>query len=270
MRRTTDAEQILVRARKMAIALSGMALIGMAMGGCQNAGSRSTERAMSLYGEGQYAEAYREAGRAHLASHERDERAALVAGLSANEMGYDSSARNWLKPLTLSDNREIAGRASAALGLQSVKHDDFSTAAIEFTRAGRLLRGEEAAQANFFAGESHRQLGHNASARLMYRLARGGAASGANEQRVIARLGPSDFTVQLGAFREHDNASQIARSNSARASRLGLGEPQIVTSTDLASGVLYLVHLGRFTTEREADVARVRMGTEAVVVAAVD
>lgn len=266
MRRLTDARRTVAWAWTMGLALSGAALIG----GCQSAGSASTERALSLYGEGDYEQAYREAGRAHLASHERDERAALVAGLSANEMGYDSSAQNWLKPLKKSHNREIAGRASAALGLQSVKHDDFANAAIEFTRAGRLLRGEEAARANFFAGESHRQLGHHSSARLMYQLARGGARSDASERQAVSRLGPSDFTVQLGVFRQHANASQTAVSNSARASRLGLGEPQIVTSTDLASGVLYLVHLGRFTTEREADVARVRMGTEALVVAAVD
>jgi len=227
--------------------------------------------AMDLYNQGQFDEALARASQLHPRSPASQQpRLALLAGMSAAQLKRKSTAEFWLRPLVESSDREIAGRASASLGLAEARKQDYKGAAVDLSRAGRLLKGSNASRANFFAGECYTQLGQHDTARLMYRLARAGTKN-LNEQRSAdVRLAGSNFVVQLGAFHDRAGAEATAQRAQERSMRMGLGEPRIVETTDLTDGLLYIVRLGSFPTEAQADAARVRMGKDAVVVASVE
>jgi len=243
-----------------------------ALGACAGGSAPGAQgRALDLYESGDRAGALRAARAVHGRSRGEDRsRAALVAGMSAYELGHLDVSLTWLLPLVDEGNPEIAGRASATLGLVSAARGDHAGAAIRFTNAGRLLSGEEAAQANFFAGECYSMLGRTDAARRAYMMAQGGSRDRTPREQLEHRLSPRSFTVQLGAFSSYTRASSAASEARSRAVRLGLGMPRVVPSEAVTSQMLYLVHVGRFDSEAEAQSARVKMGSEAVVVASVD
>jgi len=236
--------------------------------GCQSSRVASSSEALSAYKRGDYAAAYKEAIEAHgRTTGVAQERAALVAGMSAFELGRYDDAVHWLNRVDRSQDGEIAGRATATLGLVNVERGNYSLAAIDLTNAGRMLSGEESARAYFFAGECYTLIGRLDAAQRSYALARsaGGRASGVSGQ-AGDRLAPSDFTVQVGAFSQWSNAESAARTARVRTAAVGLEAPRIVQSTDVNGRALYLVQVGSFKTKQQALNARVRLGGEAVVV----
>ncbi len=239
--------------------------------GCEGSRQATRAEAVRLFESGRYSQSLRMAASMHARSSGSErERAALLAGMSDYELGNLDDASSWLLPIVDSRDDEIAGRASATLGLIAAHRADWSGAAIRFSNAGRRLSGEEAAQANFFAGEAYSMLGRTDAARRMYRLAQGGSRDTSRRDQLDHRLNPSSYTVQLGAFSTYTRASVAASDAQSRAVRLGLGTPRVVPSETITSSMLYLVHVGRFTTESQAQSARVQMGSDAVVVASVD
>lgn len=248
--------------------LVSAALIAVAVPGCQSSRIASSSEALAAYERGDYADAYKEA----IESHRRttgvaQERAALVAGMSAFKLGRYDDAVHWLNRVDRSQDTEIAGRATATLGLVHVQRGNYSLAAIDLTNAGRLLRGEESARAYFFAGECYTLIGRLDAAQRSYSLARSaGSGSSGVAGKAGDRLAPSDFTVQVGAFSQRVNAESAARAAGARAAAVGLDAPRIVASTDVNGRALYLVQVGSYKTKQQALNARVRLGGEAVVV----
>lgn len=236
--------------------------------GCQSGRIASSSAALASYERGDYEGAYKEAIESHRrTSGVAQERAALVAGMSAFELGRYNDAVNWLNRVDRSQDSEIAGKATATLGLVHVERGNYSLAAIDLTNAGRLLRGEEAARAYFFAGECYTLVGRLDAAQRSYALARAaGASTTGISGQARDRLAPSDFTVQVGAFSQWSNAESAARTARARASAVGLDAPRIVQSQDVNGRTLYLVQVGSYKSKQEALSARVRLGGEAVVV----
>lgn len=227
----------------------------------------ASKRALTLYNEGQFAEALREGEQgAQTASPPESERAALVAGMSAYELKRYADAQRWLRTASLSADATIAGRASATLGLVQVAQDRYSTAAIDLSAAGRRLEGDEAARAHYFAGECYSILGRLDAAKRSYEQARGLAQDSALRARIGTRLNASGYTLQLGAFSNRANADKALAAGAARAAKAGLPTPATTATPDVTGRTIYLVQTGRFTSKEEAIAARARFGGDAVVV----
>jgi tetratricopeptide (TPR) repeat protein len=259
----TTAPALARRALLAAAALACAALLS----GCS---SGSAGEAVKMYEAGNYAEALREAETVHEKTRNgsTSEQAALVAGLSSYELGRYDDAEKWLRPLTRSTDRNISGRALAATGLIGVRRDRFSTAAIDLTAAGRRLQGNDAAQANFYAGECHALLGNLHRARSAYVSALRSADDPELRQKIASRQSGGEYSLQFGAFSNKANADQALAAAARRASAAGLDAPRLVSTPDVSGRTIHLVQLGRFKTRNEAITARSKLGGEAAVVQA--
>lgn len=258
-------------ARTIAPALITLALalcMPLAGSGCATTPIPVPEGAARAYDDGEYDRAYRlAASEAVRTAGARRDAAALIAGLSAHARGDDELAIGWLEPLVDHRRRDIAGRAAAGLGLVYAGRAEHERASGLLAKAAAKLTGEDAARANFHAGESFAAIGRIEAARVHYRIAK--ATSGDLDLRRLAdsRLASAtgSYTVQLGAFSSRSNATARAADVRRRAAALGLESPRIVERTGPDGSTLYLVHLGRFDTEDDARSARFRFGENAVV-----
>lgn len=258
------------RTRKVSRAVQAFVTLALAasmLGGCAGKGAGS---ALKLYEQGDYPGAYREAETiaAQAKDQEARDQAALVAGMSAYELRRYDDAERWLRPVSRSIDRAAAGRAFATLGLVGVRQDRYSTAALDLQAAGRRLTGDDAAQANYFAGECYTLTGDLERARAAYNAALRTAESPALRERVGQRLATSDFTLQLGAFSSKVNADRTLALAARRAAERKLPAPAITTAQDVAGRTIYLVRMGMFKTRAEAVSARTRLGMESAVVPA--
>ena len=246
---------------------AALAVIGAVLaGGCQSGPLPPAPRAAEAYEAGEYAKAYNDATAEHgRTTGLRRDRAALMAGLSAHALGRQDDARSWLRPLTSHSDRDISGRASAALGLVEADRRHHESAAALLSAAGRKLSGEAAANANFQAAESYAALGRHSTARLHYRLARASAGDAGLRALIDERLAMDGFALQFGAYSTMVNAERRLAEIRAWVSALGLGEPRIVERFGSHGKTLYLVHVGSYATEREANDARARLAGGAVV-----
>lgn len=250
----------------LALMLLPAALIGCGTSAATN--TVATRNALRLYNAGDYGAAQREAGRVHgSAEGETRSMAALIAGLASNELGQHETAKHWLTLAARSPDRAISGRAHAGLGLAAIAQQDYAAAVRNLDIAGRKLEGNEAARANFVAGEAHMMLGQVDAARRAYVLARATATDGELRSVLDSRLNVEvAYAVQLGAFSTMANAQRIVSAQAGRVRAMGLTEPRIERSTDAIGRTLYLVRVGEFARVEEAQAARVRLGTDAVVV----
>lgn len=254
--------------------LSLLLPLGCASSGAQQAAS--SDSYMLAYQEGRYSEAASLAEIAWSRSEGADrERAALVIGLSAQALDRRDDAQRWLSPLLTSEDPEIAGRAAAGLGLIEQRRGNHERAVTLLRDASVKLHGDESARASFYAGESYAALGRMRAARIEYSIAANSATSpelrekirarsgeigvGAGDETPLAIAASGRFTVQVGAYSSRQNALNAAGEASARAARLGVGQPRIVERADLGS-VLYVVQVGRFATHLAATEAHRRMG----------
>lgn len=257
-----------MNARSAARSIARPALLTLALwaAGCK-AGKPGSGSSLELYERGEYEAAWRQAssaaGNKAGPAHERE---ALVAGMSAYELKRYDEAERRLRPLSVSGDRELSGRASATLGLGNVARNNFAAAAIDLSSAGRKLTGEEAARANFCAGECYTLIGKLDAARNAYNLAQAGSADASLRARASGRNAASAYAVQLGAFGDRANAERIAAGARPRAQSRGLPAPSVVQGADVGRSSLYLVQMGRYKTKDEAASARVRIGGDAVVV----
>lgn len=236
-------------------------------GACAPQSAKGPARAMELFESGQHDQALREASaQARRSSGPTRDRASLVAGMSAYELDRVDDAERWLRPLIPSADAEVAGRAAATLGLINAGRGNFTAAAIDLASAGRKLQGEEAARANYHAAECYTISGRLDAAKRLYAMALTSTTNPGTRARIEARLRPSAFTVQIGAFRDRVNADRAAGAAAERARPRGLPAPSIIDATDVTGRRLHLVQVGRFATRDLANTARLRLGGEAVVV----
>lgn len=227
----------------------------------------SSKKALDLYHQGQYPEALREGEQvAQSAKPPENDKAALVAGMSAYELKKYTEAERWLRSASRSSDFQIAGRASATMGLVNVARERYSPAAIDFSAAGRRLQGDEASRAHFLAGECYSILGRLDAAQRSYDQAKSLAQDPALRSRIGNRQNVSGYTLQLGAFSNRANADRTVEVGGQRASKAGLSAPNIIATPDATGRTIYLVQVGKFTSKEEAAVAKSKLGSDAVIV----
>jgi tetratricopeptide (TPR) repeat protein len=261
------------------------ALVGCAGG--QRSGQTASGDYIELFKSGKYAQAYEvAAAEAQRARGYDADRASLYAGMSAHALDRNDDARRWLRPIITSGDREIAGNASASLGLIAQETNEHASAVELLTTASEKLTGDESARSLMYAGDSMQRLGKRQEAQNAWEEARervvsdvglrvmlgdrlagqGPGVNGPTGGRVstvtASPIGSGGFSVQAGAFSNR-------RTADSTASRLGKIAPaRVVTITSSKGQVLHAVRLGRYTSRAEADQVRVRVGKDARVVAA--
>jgi tetratricopeptide (TPR) repeat protein len=278
-------------ARSLGFSLLSLALVA---GGCSSSPRRDTpssqqtseqarQNFVALYAAGNYSDAYEGAIAAagSLTGAKRDE-ASLIAGLSSHALNRNAEAVRWLAPLENRNDRQLAGKASATMGLIAQERGEHETAARLLSKAASRLEGDEAARAAMYAGDSFRQLGQTAQADASYQNARTLVVSDSDLRVMIGdrvagkavATRPSSgtrpaassnrnsmLTVQLGAFSSMQTAQKEAQKVATRAN------VRIVPI--LSNGKrLYAVRVGQFSNRDAAENIRKQIGGKAVVTVA--
>ncbi len=234
--------------------------------------------AISQYEAGRYREAFEAAVRTQRAASDPERSsAAYVAGLAAYHLNQPDEAERRFLIARQSPDSQTRGRAEAMLGTIRSEQDRPLDAAEHFKSASRLLTGREANEAAYRAGLAYQQGGDPASARTQFTIAgsstsashsaSGGGGGGDLRARANEQLARTGFTIQVGAFRDRENAEAAAREAQPIADRHGLGEVRIIPQADPRStraqgnpAVLYLVQFGQFGTRSRADTMRQQIG----------
>jgi hypothetical protein len=246
-----------------------MILLGTlaALTACAGARSAQTDSTgyVSQYARGDYAAAKSTAlAHAQGASGVERDRANLIAGLSAAQLGQNPEATRLLAPLSTNPDREIAGRATAGMGLIARNQGDKAKGAALMAEGAGKLSGDPAAKAYLAAGDAYAELGAKDQAMGQYSAALGAAQTGDLRSTIQQRLEGKRYTVQLGAFTSRSNADKKAGEVRARAVQLGLGAPRIEQGS-IRGKASYLVQVGDFASRTEAKTAMLRLGGNAVV-----
>lgn len=263
----------------LAIALSlALAAAGASgLSGCKKNGataSGQTDPALvsgdyiALYEARRYSEAKSSAEyRLPNAKGREREVAKLTAGLSAYAMGQDDAALQHLQPLTASTDKQIAGRAEAALGQIAQRRGQHTYAADLFKRASAKLDGDDAARAAVRAGNSLAALGKQSEATTQYKQAASEATSAAVRDHANKMTEPGPFALQAGVYTTRANADKRARELTPLSTKMGYGSPKVVP--DSVNGKpAYAVRVGVFANRQQANTAKDKMRTSVVVVQA--
>lgn len=269
--------------------------IGLAffLAACASGGKKDADQGPpydQLYSSGKYAQAYEEASKvANSLSGKDKQHAALVAGLSAHALNKNPEAEKWLRPLTTSNDPQVAGESMATLGLILQEQSRHAQAAEMLSNAANKLTGDQAARAALYAGDSYRALGKRDDANKMYELAKSkaehdnalkvmitdrlagvpppqkgtkiaaGSGSRGTTPNAMPQMRGGAFTVQVGAF----STPALAQKEAAKFRRWGA--PQITPVTK-SGQTLYAVRLGSFATKADAENFRRQIGSSARVV----
>lgn len=257
-------------------------LLMMSAGGCANA-DKTTEAFTKLRIDYDAAEYQQSLDRAiqlrRSTSGQAREEATYIAGLSAYQLKRDQQAIRLLEPIANGrspyDTKDMRSHAAATLGLLHERAKNCVTAADWFLKAaGMMNAGDDRAEARLHAGWAYQELGRESVARAQFIIALDDALNPELRDLIQAELNITGFTVQLGAFREWDNAMRtLADFNdsliSATSASSGLGAGRIVTSADDSGHPLYLVQVGHFVSMKSATDAALQaqaFGRRALVV----
>lgn len=190
--------------------------------------------------------------------------AALVAGLAAEAMRDDLTARQWLEPIARGSGG-TAARARAGLALIELRTGDPLTAARELEAVSAQLTGQDSREAARVAADAYERAGRTTDAERLRRRAVG-------MYEVTSRGDPGfvagGYTLQLGAYSTRSGASQRVTEVSSATRSAGLGEPNVEIATR-DGRVLYLIHAGRFRTQADAERARRTLGVSSIVTEAI-
>lgn len=195
-----------------------------------------------------------------------DDEAAYVAGLSASKLNQPGKAVKYLTRASQSSNLELAGDAGVSLGTVYTELGRHTQAAQSFEQAAAKLGGEKRARALIAASESLRRLGRLAEARTQLILARAGTQDQAVKQEARDTLAVAGYTIQLGAFKDPDNARARAQELAAQTASLGLAQPRVEIGRDAQGRVWHYVYVGAYSTFRSAQQRRALLQMEAVIV----
>lgn len=244
----------------------GLAALVLMVGGCASGGAKQPAY-LTHYQAGRYQLALASA-RASAGQPGGVSEAALVAGLAAEAMRDDATARLWLQPIA-QGRGELAVRASAGLALIDLRTGNPLRAAEALEAASTRLTGHDAREAARVAAEAYELAQRPADAERMRRRALGilpepsTALAGGGEPSP-ARPGVGGYTLQVGAFSTRSAANQRVAQVRSRAQTAGLGEPSV--ELVVRDGrPLYVVRIGRFATEADAQRALRMLGVEAIV-----
>lgn len=242
-------------------------LMGLCLAGCQVSQSPTLDGAYRAYEAGDTAIAF--AAAAELANQSKNVQrfeAAYLAGLAARDQGDDAGAVRYLRRATRSPDPALAGDAGVTLGTVHAEAGRHQAAADAYLAAADRLTGEGRAKASFFAAAAQQKLGQWAQARTNLILARARTSDPILERRATEQLRVSGFTIQVGVFRNPDNARSKAEGLAAQAVSMGLGEPRLVASVLPGRGAVTLVHIGTFSTFGSAALRRDALGVEGLIV----
>lgn len=240
----------------------------MLLVGCAGPARTDSERtAAGWYERGDYHRALRQAeSDAQRGSGLRRDEANYLAGLSAYRLGRGDAAVNHLQRATRSRDDTLAAEAHATLGLIHAGRRNDTTARRHLEAALEDLRGPDRAQVHYQLGRIDQRAGRWASARSHLSIALS-LTDDANLRRVIRqRMDAEGFTLQFGAYSDRPRAERRAGALRPVARRLRTGYPEVVPSITEAGQTLYLVQMGRFTTESGARRAADRSGEREVFI----
>lgn len=252
------------------IVLCGIALL---MFGCATSQPMNMERSQSAYAAGDYATAYREA--ALVANDTRApqahrEEAAYLAGVSAYNTDRFYEAQRYFEQAARSRDANLAGDASAMLGLVHARLGRHALAARTLLEAAPKLQGQDRANAYFYAGIAQQRLGLFPESRTSLSLARSSSNDAAFRQRASEQMGVTGYTLQVGAFSKEDNARRTAATMAEQARDKQLGVPRVVPATGPDGSSLYLVQIGQFYSWPTAMAARNRIESTAAIIVPLD
>lgn len=244
-------------------AMIASALLALTCAGCHSAPERTYSEA---YEQKLYTEAYDKASLVAVDEHAKDrQRAALVAGMSAEAIGRNADAKRLLAPLRLSTDRDIAARATATLGLIAKKEGRHAEAAALLSSSGERLEGDGAANARILAGESYQRLGLDAQARSEYQQAKGEAESAELKAAAERKSTARPYVVQAGAYSTRTAAERAAKS--IRPAVLKAGQP-LPTIVEMAPNgtPLFAVQVGPYHDKATAMAAKAKMNLASAAV----
>jgi hypothetical protein len=237
------------------------ALALVTLSGCASNGGGSSYR--DHYEAGRYSLALASA-RASAGGPGGSSDAALVAGLSAEAMRDDATARQWLEPIARGSG-DTAARARAGLALIELRRGDSLKAARDLEAASAQMSGDDGREAARVAADAYERAGRPADAERLRRRSAG-------MYEVTARSDPAyvagGYTLQVGAYSTRSRATQRVTEVSSAARASGMGEPRVEIATR-DGRVLYLVHVGRFRTASDAERASRSLGVPSIVAAAI-
>lgn len=225
------------------------------------------QQANAAFAAGDYRRSYRLAS--HMAEVNRvsgRDDAALIAGLSAQRLGNTRAAERFLIQAAHSRDAGIAGDALASLGLLYSEQGRYDKAADVLLLGAQRLSGQSRANAYFYAAIAQQKLGRTAQARDTFVLARNNSRDPQFIQRVNEMLDVTGYTLQIGAFKEPENARRAAEEIAERAISLRLGYPKIVGITGRDGEPMSAVQVGSFATFDSASQVRTQLGESTMVV----
>jgi len=227
------------------------------------------------------------------------ERASLVAGLSAYALGKQTVASSYMRPLTASSDKQVAGRANWTLGQIEAERGNHVEASKYLTKAGEELDTDDSARAYLLAGDCYSRLKMQPQAKELYEKAGMRAVDPAVKSTVDARLAgqappaiskpgtggvpitsaPSTtrpatgkatpggpFTVQLGAFEKIESAQTLAKQSISTATKINAPAPIVVPTTTADGRTLYAVRIGEYQTREAAQTVLTRLGSKGAVI----
>jgi tetratricopeptide (TPR) repeat protein len=263
--------------RFLTLALA-LAMLALLLGGCAVPQAKGGDY-NALFAQHRYSESYDEAAKVGGSMHSlhRDQ-ASLIAGLSARALDRSADATRWLTPIANNADPNIAGQASAALGSIAQEEGRHLDASRLFLTAGSKLKGDDAAHAFMYAGDSLRALNKPADAKAAWekaltlvvnesdvKVAIGDRLSGGGPKFSPPGSSPGGtgkFTIQTGAFATLQKAQKEASKFASKVTT------RTVPIRDKAGRTLYAVQVGRYATKQAAEKARPSYGRTAFVTTA--
>lgn len=248
-----------------ALAISLLAVVTLTLGGCKSEPQVGYQEA---YEQKMYAQALEKASM--IATDERaDDRqkAALVAGMSAQQLGQTAEAKKWLKPLMMCPDKSIAARAKASLGLIAKNEGRNAEAATLLSNSAEQLDGNDAAQAQINAGDAYRKMGLESKARESYANAKTEADDPAIRATADEKGRPVNYFVQCGAYSTRQAADRQVKAIRSQVTKAGQPAPTVLQMAPNGTP-LFVVQVGPYTDKQAAMVAKAKMGMQTAAVTA--
>ena len=190
--------------------------------GCANSKTTSLDRSLQEYNNKQWAISEMWAKKSIENENEIHE-AQFMVGLCEFRLQNIENAKGWFEKAATSTNTEVKGKATAMLGVIATSNGDSRKAELEFSKASKNLTGTDKIKATAFA--------------------RG-------------FTGTDIFTLQFGAYKKKENATNAIGQLSKSIHKAGLGSAWITKETSRAGRILFLVQAGHFKTRNDASLVR--------------
>ncbi|MCZ6837421.1 MAG: SPOR domain-containing protein [Planctomycetota bacterium] len=195
--------------------------------------------------------------------------AAYLAGLSAYKLDDMNEAETYFIIAINSSNRKTSGNAKAMLGLIRLNQKRHLEAAQLFKEAASSLEGSDSKQAAQHVAIAFEAAGDFGAADRWMQLATNPNVRSNSYSDSSGYESPSEFVLQVGAFRDRDRADRAASDADSLGRSRSLGPARVIPQRDDRGRNLYVVQIGSFTTRRQATQARTELGNLEYIVTSV-